>query len=152
MIIKESSSGRDAPAIGGARVIKPLQFDSNTPQTGGMSRLAAISKSLAGSERLWGGVMLAEPNTSSAVHHHGPLETIVYILSGRSKLRWGNRLENETLAEAGDFLLIPAYLPHQEINPDPDKATQWVVVRSGPESVVVHLTAGPDGTYTEEIR
>src|SRR5580704_18934342 len=80
----------------GVRVVKPLQFDYQTAQTTGMRRLAAISHELAGSEALWAGIMLAEPGTASSVHHHGPLETVVYVLSGRSKVRWGNRLEHET--------------------------------------------------------
>ena len=131
----------------GAQIVKPLQFDGDTAQTTGMRRLAAISHGLVGSEKLWAGVMLAEPGTASAVHHHGPLETVVYVLSGRSRVRWGSRLEHETDLEPGDFLLIPPYLPHQEINPSPDQATQWVVVRSGPEAVIVNLRRTPDGEY-----
>lgn len=132
------------------RVVKPHQLDDNTPQTTGMRRLAAISQSLAGSESLWAGVMLAEPNTASSVHHHGPLETVVYVVSGVSKVRWGNRLEHEADLEAGDFVLIPSYMPHQELNPSPDKPTQWVVVRSGPEPVVVSLKKAPDGQYVAD--
>jgi uncharacterized RmlC-like cupin family protein len=52
--------------------------------------------------------------------------------------------------EPGDFLFIPPYMPHQEINPSPDQATQWVVVRSGPEAVVVTLTRSPDGEYVAD--
>ena len=140
---------RTSAEAGGARIVKPLQFDAHTPQTAGMRRLAAISHGLAGSEKLWAGVLLAEPGTASSVHHHGPLETVVYVLSGRSRVRWGPRLEHEADLEPGDFLLIPPYLPHQEINPSPDRATQWVVVRSGQEAVVVHLTRGPGGEYVE---
>ena len=131
----------------GAQLIKPLQFDDQTPQTTGMRRLAAISHGLVGSEKLWAGVMLAEPGTASSVHHHGPLETVVYVLSGRSRVRWGSLLEHKTDLESGDFLLVPPYLPHQEINPSPDQPTQWVVVRSAPEAVVVDLTKTPDGEY-----
>jgi len=131
----------------GVRVVKPFQFDDQTAQTTGMRRLAAISHVLVGSEALWAGVMLAEPDTASSVHHHGPLETAVYVVSGRSKVRWGNRLEHEVDLEAGDFLFIPPYAVHQEINPSPDQPTKWVVVRSGPEAVVVHLTKAPDGQY-----
>src|SRR5450432_3663965 len=119
------------------RVVKPLQFDDHTPQTTGMRRLAAISHLLVGSEALWAGVMLAEPNSTSSVHHHGPLETVVYVLSGQSKVRWGSGLEYEADLEPGDFLFIPAYMPHQEINPSTDQATQWVVVRNGQEAIVV---------------
>ena len=129
------------------RVIKPLQFDQETPQTTGMRRLAAISRVLVGSEALWAGVMLAEPDTASSVHHHGPLETVVYVLSGRSTVRWGNRLEHETNLEAGDFVFIPPYMPHQEINPSSDQPTQWIVVRSGGEAVVVNLTKHLNGEY-----
>ena len=133
----------------GVRVVKPHQFDDQTAQTTGIRRLAAISQVLVGSEALWAGLMLAEPDTASSVHHHGPLETVVYVLSGLSKVRWGSRLEHEVDLEAGDFLFIPPYVPHQEINPSPDQPTQWVVVRSGREAVVVNLTKALDGDYVE---
>jgi uncharacterized RmlC-like cupin family protein len=139
----------DADQAREVRVVKPLQFDLHTPQTTGMRRLAAISRTRVGSESLWAGVMLAEPDTASSVHHHGSLETVVYVLSGRSKVRWGNRLEHEVDLEAGDFLLIPPYVPHQEINPS-DQPTEWVVVRSGPEAVVVNLTRAHDGRYVAD--
>jgi uncharacterized RmlC-like cupin family protein len=128
-----------------ARVVKPLQFDGDTPQTDGMNRLAAVSGLLVGSEKLWAGVMLAEPNTASGVHHHGPQETVVYVAEGRGRLRWGRRLEHETELEPGDFLFVPAYVPHQEINPSADQPALWIFVRSGPEAVVIPLTLGADG-------
>ena len=132
----------------GVRVVKPLQFDDQTPQTNGMRRLAAISHHLVGSDSLWAGVMLAEPATTSSAHHHGPLETVVYVLSGKSRVRWGSRLENEIDLEPGDFLLIPPYMPHQEINPSSDQPTVWVVVRSGQEAVIVPLAKNRSGEYT----
>jgi uncharacterized RmlC-like cupin family protein len=131
----------------GVRVVKPLQLDNQTAQTTGMRRLAAISQRLVGSQGLWAGVMLAEPNTASSVHHHGPLETVVYVLSGASKVRWGSRLEHEVDLEPGDFVFIPPYEVHQEINPSPDQPTQWIVVRNGPEAVVVNLTKARNGEY-----
>src|SRR5262245_44887098 len=137
----------DTPPGGEARVVKPLQFDGDTPQTSGMHRLAAVSGLLVGSEKLWAGVMMAEPNTVSSVHHHGPQETVVYVAEGRSRLRWGRRLEHEVDLEAGDFLFVPPYVAHQEINPSADQPALWIVVRSGPEAVVVPLTPGADGVY-----
>jgi uncharacterized RmlC-like cupin family protein len=136
-----------ASGQGKVRVVKPLQFDDRTPQTGGMHRLAAVSRLLVGSENLWAGVMMAEPNTASSVHHHGPQETVVYVAEGRSTLRWGRRLERESELEAGDFLYIPPLMPHQEINPSPDHPALWIVVRSGPEAVAVDLTRGAEGEY-----
>ncbi len=131
------------------QVVKPIQFDERTPQTTGMRRLAAITHVRVGSEALWAGVMLAEPDTASSVHHHGHLETVVYVLSGKSQVRWGSRLEYESDLEAGDFVFIPPYMPHQEINPSHDQATQWIVVRSGPEAIVVDLTKAGNGEYVE---
>ena len=132
------------------RLVKPLQFDDRTPQTPGMLRLAAVSHDLVGSEALWAGVMLVDPGTASSVHHHGPLETVVYMVSGQSKVRWGSRLEHEVDLEPGDFVFIPPFVPHQEINPSPDQPTEWVVVRSGPEAVVVNLTKALNGEYVGE--
>ena len=136
----------------GVRVVKPLQFDADTAQTPGMRRLAAVSHALVGSEKLWAGVMIAEPGVASAVHHHGDQETVVFVLSGPSKVRWGSRLEQEADLEAGDFLFIPARVPHQEINLSTNQSVVWVVMRSAQEAVVVNLTPGPDGIYREAGR
>src|ERR1700675_4690402 len=133
------------------RLVKPLELDDRTPQTPGMLRLAAVSHGLVGSEALWAGVMLVDPGTASSVHHHGPLETVVYMVSGQSKVRWGSRLEHEADLEAGDFLFIPPFVPHQEINPSPDQPTEWIVVRSGREAVVVNLTKDHNGEYVVEV-
>lgn len=124
---------------GGVRIIKPHQFDSNTTQTPGMQRAAAISRQLAGSEGLWAGVTVVAPNVSSGVHHHGELETVIYVVSGRGKMRWGDQLEFEQEVEPGDFIFVPPYVPHQEINPSPDTPSQWVIVRNSQEPVVVNL-------------
>jgi uncharacterized RmlC-like cupin family protein len=65
------------------RVIKPHQFDSNTPQTPGMQRVAAVSRELAGSEGLWAGVTTVSPHIASGKHHHGDTETIIYVAEER---------------------------------------------------------------------
>jgi uncharacterized RmlC-like cupin family protein len=88
-VVRESASPGQ---VTGVRLVKPLQFNDRTPQTRGMNRLAAVSHGLVGSEALWACIMLADPGTTSSVHHHASLETVVYVLSGRSKVRWGNRL------------------------------------------------------------
>jgi len=147
----KADRGENAPdgRAAGVRLVKPLQLDAETPQTPGMRRLAAVSHALVGSEQLWAGVMIAEPGTASTVHHHGDQETVVFALSGRSKVRWGSRLEQEADLEAGDFLFIRSRVPHQEINPSTDQSVVWVVMRSAQEAVVVNLTPGPDGAYRE---
>ncbi|HEY7347792.1 MAG TPA: cupin domain-containing protein [Ktedonobacterales bacterium] len=126
----------------GVRVVKPHQFDANTIQTPGMQRVTAISRQLAGAVGLWGGVTVVAPTVASGVHHHGELETIIYVVSGHGKIRWGAKMEHEQEVEPGDFIYVPPFVPHQEMNPSPDTPSQWVVVRNAQEPVVVNLEPG----------
>lgn len=121
------------------RIVKPHQFDDNTPQTPGMHRMAAISRELAGSQSIWGGLTVVAPNVASGVHHHGETETIIYVLSGGGRMRWGDKMQFEQDVEAGDFIYVPPFVPHQEINPSPDTPSQWVVFRNSQEPVVINL-------------
>jgi uncharacterized RmlC-like cupin family protein len=123
----------------GVRIVTVPQFDSNTPQTHGMTRAAAINRALAGANKLWAGTVSVHPNAKTAPHHHGALESIIYIVSGRARMRWGERLEFFAEAGAGDFIFVPPFVPHQEINANPVEPLMCVVVRSDQEPVVVNL-------------
>lgn len=136
-----SSQAADEGAIAdvGVSIVKPHQFDANTPQTPGMQRVAAVSRQLAGSAGLWAGVTVVAPGIASGVHHHGALETIIYVVSGHGKIRWGAQLEHEETVDPGDFIYVPPFVPHQEINPSPETPSQWVIVRNAQEPIVVNL-------------
>lgn len=54
---------------------------------------------------------------------------------------WGDSGEQSTIVKAGDFLHVPAWLPHQEINPSDTQPFRWVIVRSTSEPIVVNLPA-----------
>ena len=88
------------------------ELDGNTPQTPGMSRAAAITAARAGAEKLWAGTVTIHPAAKTGAHHHGALESVIYV---------------------------PPFVPHQEINANPDAPLSCVVVRSGQEPVVVNL-------------
>jgi len=123
----------------GVRIVRHDQLDPNTAQTPGMSRAAAINQALAGAQRLWAGTVSILPDARTGAHHHGELESIIYVVSGRARLRWGERLEFVAEAGPGDFIYVPPFVPHQEINALPDSPLQCVVVRSDQEPVVVNL-------------
>jgi len=123
----------------GIRIVRAGQLDRNTPQTPGMTRAAAITHAAAGAKRLWAGTVVVEPNVKSGAHHHGELETVLYIVKGRARFRWGNRLEFVEEAGPGDFIYVPPFVPHQEINARREEPVEAVVVRSGQEPVVVNL-------------
>ena len=123
----------------GVRVVRADQLDPNTAQTPGMTRAAAINRALAGAQQLWAGTVAILPDARTGAHHHGQLESIIYVVSGRARLRWGNQLEFVAEAGPGDFIFIPPFVPHQEINALPDTPLHCVVVRSDQEPVVVNL-------------
>ncbi len=123
----------------GVRIVSSGQLDFNTPQTPGMTRAAAINRAMAGANKLWAGTVHIHPNAKTAPHHHGQLESIIYIISGRARMRWGEQLEFIAEAGPGDFIFVPPFVPHQEINADRNEPLTCVVVRSDQEPVVVNL-------------
>jgi uncharacterized RmlC-like cupin family protein len=123
----------------GVKIISSKRFDFNTPQTPGMSRAAAINRAMAGANKLWAGTVNVHPNAKTAPHHHGELESIIYIVSGKARMRWGERLEFVAEAGPGDFIFVPPFVPHQEINANPNEPLTCVVVRSDQEPIVVNL-------------
>jgi uncharacterized RmlC-like cupin family protein len=120
-------------------VIRPKQFSSGTSQTSGSQRHAAICGELGIASGMWGGTFLVEPGAQTGIHHHGEQETIVYVLAGESLVQWGEHGEHSAIVRAGDFLHVPAGLPHREINPSKDEPFRWIVVRSTSEPIVVNL-------------
>jgi len=122
----------------GVKVIKSDRLDNRTAQTPGMLRAAAINAA-RGSQRLWAGTVVIHPNARTGAHHHGALESVIYVVRGIARMRWGTRLEFVAEADAGDFIFVPPYVPHQEINRSSDTPLECVLVRSDNESVVVNL-------------
>jgi uncharacterized RmlC-like cupin family protein len=88
----------------GIRVVRAGELDSNTPQTPGMSRAAAITYARTGATKLWAGTVVVQPDAKTGPHHHGELETVLYIVKGRARMRWGDHLEFRDEVDPGDFL------------------------------------------------
>jgi uncharacterized RmlC-like cupin family protein len=129
--------------IHGVKVIPRDSLDANTPQTPGMDRAAAINFARVGAQKIWAGTVTIRPNAKTGAHHHGPLESVIYVVSGRARMRWGERLEYVAEAGPGDFIFVPPFVPHQEINASGDEPLQCVLVRSDNEAVVVNLDIEP---------
>ena len=135
----------------GIRIVRAGQLDGNTPQTPGMNRAAAITYASAGAQKLWAGTVVVEPNAKTGAHHHGEVETVLYIVKGRARFRWGNALEFVEEAGPGDFIFVPPWVPHQEINARQDEPCEAVVVRSGQDPVVVNLDiASPEEASVQQ--
>jgi uncharacterized RmlC-like cupin family protein len=90
------------------------------------------------------------PNAKTGAHHHGHLESVIFIVSGRARLRWGEKLEFVAEAGPGDFIFVPPWVPHQEINASRDEVLRCVLVRSDNEAVAVNLDIEP-AEQVEEV-
>jgi uncharacterized RmlC-like cupin family protein len=123
----------------GVKIVHSDELDLNTPQTSGMTRAAAITHARAGASKLWAGTMAVQPDAKTGPHHHGELETILYVVKGRIRMRWGDQLEFSEEARPGDFIYVPPFVPHQEINASLDETCEAVVVRDGQDPIVVNL-------------
>jgi uncharacterized RmlC-like cupin family protein len=128
--------------------VSPAQFDSTTAQTSGSERRAAIAPALGVASTIWGGLFEVDPGSRTGIHHHGEQETIAYVLTGVCEVRWGERGEFWARATAGDFIHVPAFLPHMEINPSRLEPFRWVVVRSTATPIVVNL---PDDAWARGV-
>ncbi|MCA7118664.1 MAG: cupin domain-containing protein [Acidibrevibacterium sp.] len=127
----------------GVRVIPGHSLDPNTAQTPGMDRRAAINFARVGAQKIWAGTVSIHPNAKTGAHHHGALESVIYVIRGRARMRWGEHLEFTAEAGPGDFIFVPPYVPHQEINASSDETLECVLVRSDNEAVVVNLDIEP---------
>ena len=129
--------------LDGVRVVKGGELDTNTPQTAGMNRAAAITYARVGAQKIWAGTVTIHPNAKTGPHHHGQVESVIYVIKGKARMRWGDRLQFSAEADPGDFIYVPPYVPHQEINARDSEPLECVVMRSGQEPVVVNLDIEP---------
>lgn len=129
--------------LNGVRVVSGDELDTNTPQTPGMRRAAAITNAAVGASKIWAGTVAIDPAAKTGAHHHGDLESVIYVINGKARMRWGESLEFVAEAGPGDFIYVPPYVPHQEINADSEQVLECVLLRSGQDPVVVNLDIEP---------
>src|ERR1700690_1210631 len=90
----------------GLRIIRSGELNTNTPQTPGMARAEAISRARVGAQKLWAGTVMVQPDAKTGPHHHGELETVLYVVKGRIRLGWGDQLEFSDEARPGHFIYV----------------------------------------------
>jgi len=61
------------------------------------------------------------PNAKTGGHHHGPLESVIYMVRGKARMRWGKHLELVAEAEVGDFIFIPSLFRAGKSMPAPTR-------------------------------
>src|SRR5678816_3906415 len=125
------------------RVVPGDQLDPAAATTPGMDRAVAIDRARMGAQKLWAGTVHIHANAKTGAHHHGPLESVIYVVKGRARVRWGEKLEFIAEAGPGDFIYVPPYVPHQEINASDTEPLECVLVRSDNEAVAINIDIAP---------
>ena len=127
--------------------ITPEQRRTGSGQTVDMERSIAISASATGSVLLYSSIVTTAPGKKTRIHHHGPCETSIFILSGQARYTWGaSGLEHAMSAAAGDFIYIPAGEIHVEENASATDPLVVVLSRNCPDSHVEFVDEDPDPT------
>ncbi len=123
----------------GVKVIPGDRLASLESSFPGFHPASAINYARVGARKLSVGTVSTDPGAETGAHHHGELETAVYVVRGRARMRWGERLEFVAEAGPGDFIFVPPYVPHQETNANEDEQLEIVILRSGEKSIFVNL-------------
>ena len=122
-----------------AHRLPPTSWVRQPGQTDAMRRAVAISRDTVGSRGLYSSIVTTAPGGRTRVHHHGPCETSIYILSGRARFTWGPTGVEEVMeAEPGDVVFIAAEEVHVEENPSTTEPLEVLVTRNCAEGVNVY--------------
>ena len=127
----------------GVRVIGADRLDPNTAQTPGMDRKAAINFARVGAQKLWAGTVHIHPDAKTGAHHHGPLESVIYVVKGRARMRWGERSNTPPRpARATSSTCRPACRTRRS-TPAATRRSSACWCRSDGEAVAVNLDIEP---------
>ena len=127
----------------GVTVVRAMWLDAQLHTSGSTGRATAFNFAGTGGEPTWIGRVSLKPNTKTGAHHHGCHEVMVYVVSGRTEIRWGDSLEFATNVGAGDFVYFSPYVPHQEQNLSDSETVEFLVVRSDDQKIAVSLDVTP---------
>jgi uncharacterized RmlC-like cupin family protein len=129
--------------IDGVPVVRAQALNMAMRGPSGTGRATAFDFAGTGGKETWIGTVTLQPNAKTGAHHHGRHEVAIYVVKGRSQIRWGERLEFAAKVGLGDFVYFAPYVPHQERNLDASETLDFVVIRSDKERIVVNLDAVP---------
>src|SRR5215470_1188258 len=119
----------------GVRVVRATSLQA--------ARATAFDFTGAGGRETWVGTVTLPPAAKTGTHHHGRHEVAIYVVRGRTEIRWGERLEFAANVGPGDFVYFAPHVPHQELNLSATESVDFVVVRSDNERIAVPIDVPP---------
>jgi uncharacterized RmlC-like cupin family protein len=119
--------------------------EGSTADSGGAIRVSGVSIQHTPATRLWFGKVSNSPGFRSVSHHHGEAETGGYVLSGRARIYFGDAFADYVDMEEGDWVFVPPFMPHVEVNMSVTEQLVWLTCRT-PDNIVVNLPDVDDST------
>lgn len=135
----------------GVRVVGSPMDRVTQSEVHGVSNARAVNFARTGAKAISGGAVHLDPGVTTSPHHHGEVETVIVVMKGRVRVRWGESLQYAADGGLGDFIFVPPYVPHQEINLSDKEALEYVAISTGQEDVRVDLEIEP-AEETEQVR
>lgn len=115
-----------APTV---RAIRPEREVSTLQR---LPYFVGVSGETVGARGLSMHLVVIAPGARSEPHSHRGYETSIYVLQGRVQTRYGAGLAQSVVSQAGDFLFIPADVPHEAINLSSTEPARAIVARNDP--------------------
>jgi uncharacterized RmlC-like cupin family protein len=106
----------------------------------GLDYFAGISAESAGATGICMHMVTIPPGARANAHLHQNHETAIYVLSGEAEMWFGDDLSEYLTMKAGDYVYIPAGMPHLPGNPNDEIPCVGILARTDPneqESVVL---------------
>ncbi|MCP4780087.1 MAG: cupin domain-containing protein [Hyphomicrobium sp.] len=126
-------------------VIRP---DASISSKQGLPVFQGISGQNAGAKGISMNRVVISPGAAARAHMHKGYESVVHLIKGRVKTLYGEGLKKSVITEGGDFLYIPADLPHKPINLSATEAAEAIVARTDPnEQESVEHVAEPEPAH-----
>ena len=112
------------------KLVKPSAEERDTPR--GIIGGSEISQATTGATNLFMGRFRVPAGAQSRPHYHDNCESALYMLSGSIEIRWGDKLEDSLIVEAGDMLYVPPRETHTVRNGSDSEPAEYVVARDSP--------------------
>ncbi|WP_040789126.1 cupin domain-containing protein [Nocardia paucivorans] len=119
-------------------VTRAGQEDTGTAQSGGAVRVSGVGPQHTPATRIWYGRVSNEPGYRSLPHHHGEAETGGYVLKGVARIYFGENYQEYVDMSEGDFVFVPPFMPHVEVNMSTTEELVWLTCRT-PDNIVINL-------------
>lgn len=121
------------------KACKVIRGDSTFHGKQGLDYFSGVSAESATSEGICMHMVVIPPGAVAKAHYHANHETAIFQLEGSTSFHHGPNLEFTDVVHEGDYVYIPAGVPHQPFNPT-DKIARAIIARTDPneqESVVL---------------